>query len=124
MGTRAGHDSSQNGDTTRTGAVLPDHQPDVRPDTIGRLWPQVFHPARTNDNRAKSHGGEIMLVQISEIKINAGRREADQESVQELADSISKVGFKRSSENKTPPAGVKHPPQKSLKKLKKFVSCA
>ena len=34
-----------------------------------------------------------MLVQISEIKINAGRREADQESVQELADSISKVGL-------------------------------
>ncbi len=34
-----------------------------------------------------------MLVQISEIKINAGRREADPESVQELADSISKVGL-------------------------------
>ena len=34
-----------------------------------------------------------MLIQISEININAGRREADQESVQELADSISKVGL-------------------------------
>lgn len=34
-----------------------------------------------------------MLVQISEIRINAGRREADPEGVQELADSISKVGL-------------------------------
>lgn len=34
-----------------------------------------------------------MLVQIGEIKINAGRREADPESVQELADSISQVGL-------------------------------
>ena len=34
-----------------------------------------------------------MLVPISEIKINAGRREADPEGVQELVDSISKVGL-------------------------------
>lgn len=34
-----------------------------------------------------------MLVQISEIKVSTGRREADPESVQELADSISKVGL-------------------------------
>ena len=34
-----------------------------------------------------------MLVQISEIKVGTGRREADPESVQELADSISKVGL-------------------------------
>lgn len=34
-----------------------------------------------------------MLVQINEIKINAGRREAEPESVQELADSISRVGL-------------------------------
>ena len=34
-----------------------------------------------------------MLVQICGIKINAGRRDADPESVQELADSISKVGL-------------------------------
>ena len=34
-----------------------------------------------------------MLVPISEIKVNAGRREADPEGVQELVDSISKVGL-------------------------------
>ena len=34
-----------------------------------------------------------MLVQISEIKVNPGRREADPEGVQELVDSISKVGL-------------------------------
>lgn len=34
-----------------------------------------------------------MLVPISEIKINAGRREADPEGVRELVDSISKVGL-------------------------------
>ena len=34
-----------------------------------------------------------MLVPISEIKINVGRREADPEGVQELVDSISKVGL-------------------------------
>jgi len=34
-----------------------------------------------------------MLVPISEIKINAGQREADPEGVQELVDSISKVGL-------------------------------
>ena len=34
-----------------------------------------------------------MLIQISEIKVNPGRREADPEGVQELADSISKVGL-------------------------------
>ncbi|NCE65102.1 chromosome partitioning protein ParB [Pseudoflavonifractor sp. 524-17] len=34
-----------------------------------------------------------MLVSIREIKINAGRREADPEGVQALADSISKVGL-------------------------------
>ena len=34
-----------------------------------------------------------MLVQIGEIKVNAGRREADPEGVQELVDSISKVGL-------------------------------
>ena len=36
---------------------------------------------------------ENMLVPISEIKVNAGRREADPEGVQELVDSISKVGL-------------------------------
>ncbi|MDE6454882.1 MAG: ParB N-terminal domain-containing protein [Dysosmobacter sp.] len=34
-----------------------------------------------------------MLIPISEITVNAGRREADPEGVQELADSISKVGL-------------------------------
>ncbi len=34
-----------------------------------------------------------MLVPISEIKVNAGRRKADPEGVQELVDSISKVGL-------------------------------
>lgn len=34
-----------------------------------------------------------MLIQISEIKINPERREADPEGVQELVDSISKVGL-------------------------------
>ena len=34
-----------------------------------------------------------MLVPISEIKVNAGRREVDPEGVQELVDSISKVGL-------------------------------
>ena len=34
-----------------------------------------------------------MLVSISEIKISAGRREADPDGVQELVDSISKVGL-------------------------------
>ena len=34
-----------------------------------------------------------MLVQISEIKLNAGRREASSKGVRELADSISKVGL-------------------------------
>ena len=34
-----------------------------------------------------------MLVPISEIKVNAGRREAYPEGVQELVDSISKVGL-------------------------------
>ena len=34
-----------------------------------------------------------MLVPISEIKVNAGRREGDPEGVQELVDSISKVGL-------------------------------
>ena len=34
-----------------------------------------------------------MLVPISEIKVNAGRREADPEGVRELMDSISKVGL-------------------------------
>ena len=34
-----------------------------------------------------------MLVQINEIKVNPGRREADPEGVQELVDSISKVGL-------------------------------
>ena len=34
-----------------------------------------------------------MLVQISEIKINPGRREAKTEDIRELADSISEVGL-------------------------------
>ena len=34
-----------------------------------------------------------MLIQISEIKVNPGRREADPEGVQDLVDSISKVGL-------------------------------
>ena len=34
-----------------------------------------------------------LLIPISEITINPGRREADQEAVQELMDSISKVGL-------------------------------
>ena len=34
-----------------------------------------------------------MRVSISEIKINSGRREADPDGVQELVDSISKVGL-------------------------------
>ena len=34
-----------------------------------------------------------MLVPISEIKVNAGRRKADPEGVQELVDSISKMGL-------------------------------
>ena len=34
-----------------------------------------------------------MLIPITEIIVNAGRREADPEGVQELADSISKVGL-------------------------------
>ena len=34
-----------------------------------------------------------MFVPISEIKVNAGRREVDPEGVQELVDSISKVGL-------------------------------
>ena len=39
-GTRAGHDSSQNEDTARTGAVLPARQPDERPDAIGNRGPR------------------------------------------------------------------------------------
>lgn len=34
-----------------------------------------------------------MLIPISEITVNAGRREADPDGVQELVDSISKVGL-------------------------------
>ena len=34
-----------------------------------------------------------MLIPISKITVNAGRREADPEGVQELVDSISKVGL-------------------------------
>ena len=38
-------------------------------------------------------GVRFMLIQISEIKVNPGRREADPEGVQDLVDSISKVGL-------------------------------
>lgn len=85
--------SSQKEDTTRTGAVLPAQQPDERPDAIGGLWPQVFHPARMNYQKAGGQGGETVLVQISEIKINPGRREARTEDIRELADSISELGL-------------------------------
>ncbi len=34
-----------------------------------------------------------MQVPIYQINVNAGRREADQDAVQKLADSISKVGL-------------------------------
>ena len=85
--------SSQKEDTTRTGAVLPAQQPDERPDAIGGLWPQVFHPARRNYQKAGGQGGETVLVQISEIKINPGRREARTEDIRELADSISELGL-------------------------------
>ena len=34
-----------------------------------------------------------MLIPITEITVNAGRREADPEGVRELVDSISKVGL-------------------------------
>ena len=57
-GTRAGHNPSQKEDTARTGAVLPARQPDARPDTIGGLWPQVFHPVRATFQKAKNRRGE------------------------------------------------------------------
>ena len=54
-GTRAGHDSSQNGDTSKTGAVLPTHQLDARPDAIGcPVVPGVV----SNQGKARGQGGE------------------------------------------------------------------
>ena len=85
--------SSQKEDTTGTGAVLPAQRSDERPGAIGGLWPQVFHPAKMNYQEAGGQGGETVLVQISEIKINPGRREAKTEDIRELADSISEVGL-------------------------------
>lgn len=46
-----------------------------------------------NDQIAGGQGGETVLVPISEIKVNPGRREARAGDIRELADSISEVGL-------------------------------
>ncbi len=40
-------------------------------------------------SKAGGQGGETVLVQIGETKINMGRREAKEGTIQELANSIS-----------------------------------
>lgn len=46
-----------------------------------------------NDQKAGGQGSETVLVPISEIKVNPGRREARTEDIRELADRISEVGL-------------------------------
>ncbi len=69
-------------------ARFPANLRDIRPDGAEMfLWCQVLYPAGVYE------GGEHMQIQIFQIKVNHERREVDQETVHQLADSISKLGL-------------------------------
>ena len=46
-----------------------------------------------NNNKARGRGGDIVKIQIFQIKVNDGRREVSPEAVHELANSISELGL-------------------------------
>ena len=66
---------------------------DERLGAIDKLCPQVFHSIRMNNNKARGRGGDIVKIQIFQIKVNDGRREVSPEAVHELANSISELGL-------------------------------
>lgn len=52
-----------------------------------------FPGAARNQKRQKPEGGEPMLIPIKDIKMNPGRRTAEPEDVENLAESIAELGL-------------------------------
>ncbi len=84
--------SSQHEGTSRTGAALPPRLRDARPGTAG--YSAVLGVPSGKDKKT-AKGREVVKIQIPifQISVNDGRREADQDAVQELADSIAELGL-------------------------------